>query len=169
MGSQGYTEAEKAYNRDYYERNKNLKGRATGSSEPPKSGSASAPKAPPSADRAAVRAAAAKRVNELKAKLSSLKQALTAARAKSKASADKAPKPGSAEAESKKKAENKKYYEENKTKLAAKAVANAKGGSSQAKKTASSSSGTRSIEELEGAIRATVDQLKVAIAKLQSL
>lgn len=161
-----YTAEEAAYNKDYYERTKQLKGREKGSSETTgvaKAGS----KTPPPADRQAARAAAAKRVSALNAKLTQLRAALAAAKKKSPS---KTPKPGSAEAESKKKADNEKYYQENKSKIAAKAVAKGKGGSSASKKESSpTSSGTRSVAELETAIKATLGELKTAIAKLKTL
>jgi hypothetical protein len=145
--------------KEYYERTKQLKGRDKGSAEDPKSGSRP-PKAPPASDRQAVRAAAAARVKSLNDKLTKLRAALTAARAKSR------DKPSAAESKSKDAAYNKKHYAENKNEIANDRKAKAR---SAPDKPEAAKPAARGVEEIEAAIRTTLVELKSAIAKLKAL
>lgn len=161
MAEQPYDPAAR---RQRYLETRELKGREKGSDDPVGTGRAPAKAAPP-ANRQAARAAAAQRVSALNAKLTQLKAALAAARQKSSSSKPSA-KPGTAEAKSKDKAYNEKYYEEHKSKIAADKK---QSGGSAASKTSTTQPATRSVEELESAIRDTLNQLKVAVARLKSL
>jgi hypothetical protein len=167
----GYTAEEAAYNKAYYERNKQLKGRQAGKGDDSSSGARPVGQAPPK-DRQAARAAAAAKVKSLNAKLTQLRAALQAARAKSKSY----PNAGKSKAESDaaKKKDNEEYYNKNKQKIAndRKAEARKSGGSSSGGSKSSTSetdSGPKSVEEIEAAIRSTLTQLKAAVAKLRSL
>jgi hypothetical protein len=166
----GYTEEERQYNKEYYERTKQLKGRKPGKTEVVGTGRSSGAPDPPKNNQAA-RAAAAQRVKALNAKLTQLRAALQAARAKAP---KKDPNEGKSKAESdlSKKKANEKYYEENKNEIKndRKAESRKSGGSSSGSESSSSSEPKeRSVEELEAAIRSTLTQLKAAIAKLKSL
>lgn len=167
----GYTAEEAAYNKEYYERNKQLKGRQPGKGEPAGSGVARGGPIPPP-DNKAARAAAAQRVKALNAKLTQLRAALAAAKAKAP---KKDPNEGKSEGETKaaKKKANEEYYNKNKNEIkndkkaeARKSEGSSSGGS---KSSTSSSPEPRSVEEIESAIRNTLTQLKAAIAKLKSL
>lgn len=172
-GPPGTTPEEAAYNKEYYERNKKLKGREKGSGY--KSGARDrAPQAPVKKNPAA-RAAAAKRVRALNAKLTQLRAALAAAKAKAPKSDPNAGR-SKGETEAKKKADNKEYYEKNKNEIKNDRKAEArsqpsKSGGSSGSKTSSTSSApaSRSVEEIEAAIRSTLTELKAAIAKLKTL
>jgi hypothetical protein len=170
-GPPGTTPEEAAYNKEYYERNKQLKGREKGSKYV--SGARDRPAAPPAKNQAA-RAAAAKRVKALNAKLTQLRAALAAAKAKAPKSDPNAGK-SKGETEAKKKADNKEYYEKNKNeikndrKAEARSQPSKSGGSSGSKTSTTSSSTPRSVEDIEAAIRSTLTELKAAIAKLKTL
>jgi len=170
----GYTAEEAAYNKAYYERNKQLKGRQPGKGDDSSSGAGPVGQAPPK-DRQAARAAAAAQVKALNAKLTQLRAALQAARASSSGKSDPNEGKSKAETDAKKKADNKEYYNKNKTKIAndRKAEERKSGGSSSGGSKSSSSSSpessSRSVEEIESAIRSTLTQLKAAVAKLRSL
>lgn len=168
----GYTAEEAAYNRAYYERTKQLKGRQAGKGDDSSSGGRPVGQAPPK-NRQAARAAAAAKVKSLNAKLTQLRAALQAARAKAP---KKDPNEGKSkgETEAAKKKANEEYYNKNKQKIAndRKAEARKSGGSSSGGSKSSTSetdSGTKSVEEIEAAIRTTLTQLKAAVAKLRSL
>jgi hypothetical protein len=171
-GPPGTTPEEQAYNKEYYERNKQLKGRNKGSSY--KSGGRDrTPPVPTPAKNQAARAAATKRVKALNAKLTQLRAALAAAKAKAPKSDPNAGR-SKGESEAKKKADNKEYYEKNKNEIkndrkAESRSAPAKSGGSSAAKESSSAPASRSVEEIETAIRNTLNELKSAIAKLKSL
>lgn len=159
-------EYDAAARRERYLRERQLKGREKGEGDATSGPRAPAAAAPPK-DRSAARAAAAARVKALNGRLTTLRAALQAARKKS------ADKPSEAEKKSKDEKYNEDYYAKNKTKLAnkAKADARAEGGGSKSKSSTpdSPTSGTRSVEELESAIRSTLTQLKSALTKLRSL
>lgn len=168
----GYTEEERQYNKDYYERNKQLKGRQPGKGKDTSSGVFRAGEAPPKKDPAA-RAAAAQRVKSLNAKLTQLRAALQAARAKAP---KKDPNEGKSkgETEAAKKKANEEYYNKNKNEIKndRKADARKSGGSSSGGSKSSTSetdTAPKSVEEIEAAIRTTITQLKAAVAKLRSL
>lgn len=158
--------AESEYNaaarKERYERTKQLKGRQPGKGDEPSSGSGPA-KAQPPPDRSAARAAAAKRVKALNGKLTQLRDALKAARAKG--SADKAPKKSAVESKAEKLKANKDYYEKNKKEIAAKAGSKAKAPS----KPEDTKPEARGVEDIEAAIKSTLVELKAAIAKLKTL
>lgn len=168
----GYTEEERQYNKDYYERTKQLKGRQPGKGDDSSGGRSAGPSPPP--NRQAARAAAAARVNALNAKLTQLRAALQAARAKS-SKPDPNGKMSEGEAASKKKQQNKEYYNKHKNeikndqKAEARKSGSSSGGGSKSSTSSTSESSTRSVEELESAIRSTLTELKAAIAKLKSL
>lgn len=168
----GYTAEEAAYNKAYYERNKQLKGREPGKGEPTSSGVSPVGQKPPPNNQAA-RAAAAQRVKALNAKLTQLRAALAAAKAKAP---KKDPNEGKSkgETEAAKKKANEEYYNKNKNEIkndrkadARKSEGSNSGGSKSSPST--STAEPRSVEEIESAIRSTLGQLKAAIAKLKSL
>lgn len=151
-----------AARRERYLRERQLKGREKGSEDETSSGPRP-PAAQPAPNQQAARAAAAARVKGLNEKLTKLRAALAAARKKS------SDKPTAAESKSKDKAYNEDYYAKNKTKIAndRKAEARSSGGSKKAAATPATES--RSVSELETAIRSTLVELKAAITKLRSL
>lgn len=80
------------------------------------------------------------------------------------------------EANAKKKAQNKEYYNKNKNEIAndrkaeaRKSGSSSSGGSSKSSSSTSESKAPKSVEEIEAAIRTTLTQLKAAIQKLKSL
>lgn len=147
---------------EYYERTKKLKGRESGKGDTPSGGRGNS--AAPTKDRTAARAAAAQRVKALNGKLTQLKAALQAARAK--APEDK--KPSSGESKIKEAAYNKQYHEKNKLEIANDRKAKARSEPAKAD-SASPTAAPKSVEEIETAIRSTLVQLKAAIAKLKTL
>jgi len=158
-------EYDAAARRERYLRERRLKGREKGEGDATSGPRAPAAAAPPK-DRQAARTAAAARVKALNGRLIQLRTALQAARKKS------SDKPSAAEKKSKDEAYNEEYYAKNKLKIAndAKAEARKSGGStSTSSSTTPSKPASRSVEELESAIRSTLVELKSAIAKLKSL
>lgn len=163
--------ADAAYQKEYYERTKQLKGRQPGKGYV-SGGRDRAPAQAPPPDNKAARAAAAQRVKALNAKLTQLKAALQAARAKApKSSPNDTPSKG--ESDAKKKAQNEEYYNKNKNEIAndrkAEARKSGSGGGAKGSESSESKPASRSVEEIETAIRNTLTELKAAIAKLKTL
>lgn len=150
-----------AIRRERYLRERELKGRQPGKGEAPSSGSTA--KAVPKAPNTAARAAAAKQVASIKAKLESLKAAL----AKLPKTEDK---PSAGESKAKDEAYNEKYYTENKTKIANDRKSEARSAPSKSSSTSSAPKPeARSADDIRAAIRTTLVELKAAVAKLKAL